>query len=241
MSCVASVFGSKPGVLASARILPVDGSIATTAPCCPPRPATAAACAAALIVVSTAAPSGLRPVMRSRIRVKKSRSPLPVSSAFGRLLQLGLAVDDRVEAGDRGVRGPVGVLPLVAVGVVDGRRGGDRRTADHDGSAGVAVLPVEAAHVAGVVVQLVGLDVLHPGRAADEDDEHGHDHGGEPAQRGVHDCLPMTSVGWSPPRSTGTPATGVATRTFGAGRRASSEIRRSSATMTQLATSDEPP
>lgn len=77
--------GSYDGVDTSARILPVDGSIAATAPFLSPRPLYAAFCAAAFRVVTTLPPSFSLPVIMSRVLRKKSRSSLPLrmpSSSF---------------------------------------------------------------------------------------------------------------------------------------------------------------
>ncbi|CAM5699612.1 hypothetical protein SFUMM280S_04138 [Streptomyces fumanus] len=72
--------GSAPWKEASARILPVDGSIAATAPLppCAFRPSYAAFCAAALRVVTTLPPSFFLPVIMSSVLRKRSRSSLPV-------------------------------------------------------------------------------------------------------------------------------------------------------------------
>jgi hypothetical protein len=81
-SCEETGFGSNDGVLAMARIAPVDGSIATTAPCRLPRPLTAASCAARFSVSTTLPPRGSRPVSSADSRRVNSRLSLPDRKPF---------------------------------------------------------------------------------------------------------------------------------------------------------------
>ena len=60
--CTASTFGSKAGFDTMARMAPVFGSSATTAPCRFPSASQAACCTFGSIVVSIAAPFGFCPV-----------------------------------------------------------------------------------------------------------------------------------------------------------------------------------
>jgi hypothetical protein len=80
----AKVDGSYDGVEARARIAPVLGSSAATAPFLSPRPWKAAFCAAAFSVVTTLPPSFFLPVIMSSVFRKKSRSSLPVSMPSSR-------------------------------------------------------------------------------------------------------------------------------------------------------------
>ena len=68
-SWAASRFGSYCGCEIIARIAPVFGSSATTAPRWLPRPLSAASCALGLTVVWMVAPTGCFPVRRSVTRV----------------------------------------------------------------------------------------------------------------------------------------------------------------------------
>ena len=78
--------GSYVGSETFARILPVDGSIATTAPWTPSpsarSPSNAAVWAAGSIVSETWPPSVLLPLTRSTSRVTKSRESSPDSTSF---------------------------------------------------------------------------------------------------------------------------------------------------------------
>ncbi len=82
----ASWLGSKVGSETIARILPVAGSRATTAPCtsgpsaC--SPSNAAVWAAGSRVSETLPPSVLLPLMRSTRRVTNNRESLPDSTSF---------------------------------------------------------------------------------------------------------------------------------------------------------------
>ncbi len=70
-------FGSNDGLVASARIRPVDGSIATTAPRYFFRPWYAARCAAAFSVSSTDPPLRACPRSRSENWLPSSRVSVP--------------------------------------------------------------------------------------------------------------------------------------------------------------------
>ncbi|MNW56223.1 hypothetical protein D3C74_339300 [compost metagenome] len=74
--------GSYDGLETSARILPVVGSIATTAPRWSPRASYAACWAAGSIVSSTDAPWGFLPVMRPWRRSIHSVLAWPLRNSF---------------------------------------------------------------------------------------------------------------------------------------------------------------
>ncbi len=78
MELPAKTEGSYEGVLASARMAPVCGSSAATAPFLEPSPLKAALWAAPSRVVTTFPPVFLSPVNIDRVRSKNSWSLLPV-------------------------------------------------------------------------------------------------------------------------------------------------------------------
>ena len=141
----------------------------------------------------------------------------------------GAAVDVGVVAGDRGVLQGLAVAALVLVLVVDLLALGDRRAAGHDRPALVGELRVAHPLVVAARVEAVGLEVLQVGAVEQQGREQQHAEDRHRADRLVH--LRFTT--WVESSS-------GAVRS-GSGLRAWSEIRSSSATIAQLATSDDPP
>ena len=147
----------------------------------------------------------------------------------GLLLDAGRAVDQRVEAGGRGVQRAVGVLAQVLQPVVGLDAARDLLAADDDRPALPRVLLGDQPGVVAVVVQVLGahhLQVVDVDQQQAEEHQDGHR---ETAQWGIHS------------RTTWVLASAIDGAGGGAGRRAASLIRSSSAISAQFATSDEPP
>src|SRR5581483_7277831 len=113
--------------------------------------------------------------------------------------------------------------------VVDGHRAGDDHAVGGDDLApGLGVVPHHRPDVAGVVGQAVGLDDLEVVELDEEGQEADDDGDADPADLTVHwahRCV----------RAAGAPTSASERRAT------SSEIRSSSARITKLATSDDPP
>ena len=155
-----------------------------------------------------------------------------------------LAAFDAGLVEEREVARRVGVLERLHVGaqevvlVVGLHALRHRLAADEDRAALAGVRRLDHPAVARVVVVGVGLPVLQPRRVEHQRHEQQQAEDGDGADRLVHAVAPpilMTWVAWSSALSSST------AERSGTGRRAWSEMRRSSATITQFATSDEPP
>ena len=98
MSLADSRFGSKDGLVARARIRPVDGSIATTAPRYFFSPWYAARCAAAFSVSSDRAALAGLPAQQVRELAAEQSGVRAATGSGPRPLDAGGAVDEGVEA-----------------------------------------------------------------------------------------------------------------------------------------------
>ena len=184
----ASRFGSYDGDDTIARILPVDGSSATTEPLHGPplqpfcMASQAACCTCGLMVVATLPPRGSRPVKKSASRRPNSRSSEPLRIGVLGALEAGAGVPQRVEAGDRGVRLRVRVDPQEAEVAVGRRRVGEQLAARGDLAALARVLVEQHALVARVGAQPVGGEDLGEGGVGEQQHDQGHDRDGDAAQ-----------------------------------------------------------
>src|SRR5690606_31876602 len=111
------------------------------------------------------------------------------------------------------------VHALVVVAAVDRLGVRDRLAVDQDGAALRVEARVEHSGVAAVALEVALLEHLDDARRREERDEHHHDEERDATQFSVHGYS-STSLGCA---------------------RTESDTRMSSATMTQFATSDEPP
>ena len=200
-SWLAIRLGLKVGLETIARILPVRGSIATTAPrtLLPSArsPSYAACCASGSTVRVTLPPFGASLSTRSMTRFDEERGVAAGQDrVLGRLDGAEAPVAGEV-AGEVGVLRPLRVDPLELVGVVGLVALGDRLAADQDGAALAGELRVADALVVGVLAQrgeVVGLPVLHVGRVDQQRDEQQHAGDGEVADRLVHRGILTTWV-----------------------------------------------
>src|SRR5690606_12442991 len=140
-------------------------------------------------------------------------------------------VDVGVVARDRGVLVRLGVDALVLVLVVGGPALGDRPAVDQDRAALAGEVRVAHALVVGAGAEVVGLPELQVGRVQQQREEELHARDGDAPDRLVHRILTT----WVASSS----ASGAVKSA--SGRRAWSEMRRRSATITQFATSEDPP
>ena len=226
--------GSYVGWLTSARIAPVEGSRATTAPRWLPSALSAAACALALMVSSRLAPVCSLPVrMSDDPAVEELVGGAGEQVVLGPLDAAAGAVGEGVVAGDVGVEVALRVGPQPLELVLGGGGLRDRGAADEDLAALAGVVGQQGAAVVRAVLQGLGLDELDEGRGDQQRAEQQRDDGRQAADGGVH-RIATTSVLASPDERRGR-------ATSSTGRRASSLMRSSRATRDQLASREEPP
>ena len=225
--------GSYPGLLTIARMAPVVGSSATTAPRWPCMALGGRGLRLGVDGQLQAGPGLLVPGEHvADPAVEELVGLAGQEGVLGGLEAPAGTVDERVVARDVRVELALGVGAQPLQLVVAGHGAGDRRAVDEDLAALAGIGRQEGAAVVGALLQLLGLDELDPGGGDQERHEEQGDDRREAADGGVHRTL-TTSVAW-PPRSGSAPASG-------SGRRAWSLMRSSSATSDQLASRDEPP
>ena len=188
VSCTASWLGSKVGFETIARIAPVFGSIATTAPWRSPSASHAACCTTGSIV---SLDGGALRVLPGEDGVELVEELLVRGAAqvvVERALDAGVALIQGEVSGDRRVQRALRVDPLVLVRVVDRHRLGDRLPVDQDRPALGREARVEGAHVAAVGAELVRLDDLDDRGRGEEREEHRQHDDADPAEFLVHEA-----------------------------------------------------
>ena len=205
------------------------GSIATTAPFLPAQPVERRALGARVDRRADRATGRLAAGEELLGAVDDEQRRPSGEDAVLRPLESGRPVDERVEAGDGRVQRAVGVDAQVAEGVAGLLRPGHGVRADEDRSALAVVLLEQHPLVARPVAVVAREDHLDDRDVDEQRDQHEREDEGDAADGPAH----TRRTTWV----TASSGDGVVT----SGRRARSEMRRSSATMIQLAMSDDPP